>query len=292
MYEKEEEKLKELRQQLDHVTIPSEQLDGVILQGFKRAKREQMKKRKVCIGKYGMLVAAALLLVTLVTTIRISPTFAHAVSSIPGLEKIVAMIHYDKGLRAAIENDYFQEINAFQTKGNLTLIIDGVILDESGMNVFYTAKSDDSLKSAQIQNVELRNVEIGLSSSNHGMWHEDQAIKEVSDRIDFHFADPMKLNDLTFSLKMTINQAGKDIEFIIPFTVPENVKQSHKFLLNGEEEIENQKFTIEEVTIHPLRIDVRITINPNNSKKILQFLDIRLEDENGEVWGSSLSGIS
>ena len=292
MYEREEEKLEELRNQLDHVTISTEQLDGAILQGFERAKREQMKKRKVHIRKYGMLAAVALLLVTLVTTIRISPTFAHAVSSIPGLEKIVAMIHYDEGLTAAIENDYFQEINASQTKGNLTLIIDGVILDESGMNVFYTAKSDDSLKSAQIQNVELRNVEIGLSSSNHGMWHEDQAIKEVSDRIDFHFAESTKLNDLTFSLRMTINETGKDIEFIIPFTVPENVKKSHKFLLNREEEIEHQKFTIEEVIIHPLRIEVRISINPNNSKKILQFSDLRLEDENGEVWGSSLSGIS
>ena len=290
MYEKEEEKLTELRKQLDHVPIPSEQLDGAILQGFERAKHEQMKKRKGRIRKYGMLAAVALLLVTLVTTIRISSTFAHVVSSIPGLEKIVAMIHYDKGLTAAIENDYFQEINASQTKGNLTLIIDGVILDESGMNVFYTAKSEDTLKSAQIQNVELRNAEIGSSSSSHGMWNED--VKGFSNRIDFHFAESTKLNDLTFSLSMTINEAGKDIEFIIPFTVPENVKQSHKFLLNREEEIENQKFTIEEVTIHPLRIEVRISINPNNSKKILQFPDIRLEDENGEVWGSSLSGIS
>ena len=292
MYEKEEEKLAELRNKLDHVTIPSEQLDGAILQGFERAKREQMKKRKVCIRKYGMLAAVALLLVTLVTTIRISPTFAHAVSSIPGLEKIVAMIHYDKGLTAAIENDYFTEINASQTKGNLTLIIDGVILDESGMNVFYTAKSDDTLKSAQIQNVELMNAEIGPLSSSHGMWDEDQDVKEFSNRIDFHFQEPTQFNNLTFSLKMAIMKAGKEIEFIIPFTVPENVKPSHKFLLNREEEIENQKFTIEEVTIHPLRIDVRISINPNNSKKILKFPDIRLEDENGEVWGSSLSGIS
>ncbi len=290
MYEKEEEQLEELRKQLDLVTIPSEQLDGAISQGFERAKREKMKKRKVHIRKYGMLAAVVLLLVTLVTTIRISPTFAHAVSSIPGLEKIVAMIHYDKGLTAAIENDYFQEINASQTKGNLTLIIDGVILDESGMSVFYTAKSDGTLKSAQIQNVELRNAEIGPSSISHGMWNED--VKEFSNRIDFHFAESTKLNDLTFSLRMTINEAGKDIEFIIPFTVPEKVKQSHKFLLNREEEIENQKFTIEEVTIHPLRIEVRISINPNNSKKILLFPDIRLEDENGEVWGSSLSGIS
>lgn len=44
--------------------------------------------------------------------------------------------------------------------------------------------------------------------------------------------------------------------------------------------------------IHPLRIVVRISIDPNSSKKILQFPDIRLEDKNGEVWGSILSGIS
>lgn len=291
MYEKEEEKLDELRQQLEHVNISTEMVDGAILQGFERAKREKLIKKKRRIRNFGM-IAAALLLITMATSIRVSPAFANAVSAIPGLEKIVEMIHYDKGLTSAFENDYFQKINASQTKGDLTLTVDGVILDESGINVFYTVKSDETIKNVQVQNVELKNNEISQpSSSSFSVTHDDQAIKEFSNKIDFHFQEPTKFNDLSFSLLMTIDQAGTVNEFTIPFTVPENVKPSHKFVLGKEVEIENQKFTIEEVTIHPLRVDVRISLNPENSKKILNFTDLRLEDENGEIWGSR-GGIS
>lgn len=291
MYEKEEEKLDELRQQLEHVNIPTEMVDGAILQGFERAKREKLIKSKRRIRNLGM-IAVALLLITMATSIRVSPAFANAVSAIPGLEKIVAMIHYDKGLTSAFENDYYQEINASQTKEDLTLTVDGVILDESGINVFYTVKSDESIKNVQVQNVELKNNEISQpSSSSFSVTHDDQAIKEFSNKIDFHFQEPTKFNDLSFSLLMTIKKAGTVNEFTIPFTVPENVKPSHKFVLSKEVEIENQKFTIEEVTIHPLRVDVRISLNPENSKKILNFTDLRLEDENGEIWGSR-GGIS
>ncbi|MBW9234744.1 DUF4179 domain-containing protein, partial [Leptospira santarosai] len=181
------------------------------------------------------------LLITLATSIRVSPAFANAVSAIPGLEKIVAMIHYDKGLKSAFENDYYQEINASQTKGDLTLNLDGVILDESGINVFYTVKSDETIKNVRVQNVELKNNEISQpSSSSFSVTHDDQAIKEFSNKIDFHFQEPKKFNDLSFSLLMTIDQAGTVNEFTIPFTVPENVKPSHKFVLSKEVEIENQ----------------------------------------------------
>ncbi|MCZ8537461.1 DUF4179 domain-containing protein [Paenisporosarcina quisquiliarum] len=291
MYEKEEEKLDELRQQLEHVNIPTEMVDGAILQGFERAKREKVRKKKRRIRYFGM-IAAALLLITMATSIRVSPAFANAVSAIPGLEKIVAMIHYDKGLTSAFENDYFQKINASQTKGDLTLTVDGVILDESGINVFYTVKSDETIKNVRVQNVELKNNEISQpSSSSFSVTHDDQSIKEFSNKIDFHFQEPTKFSDLSFSLLMTIDQAGTVNEFTIPFTVPENVKPSHKFVLSKEVEIKKQKFTIEEVTIHPLRVDVRISLNPENSKKILNFTDLRLEDENGEIWGSR-GGIS
>lgn len=291
MFENEEEKLAELRRQLEHISIPTEQLDGAIGQGYERAKLEKVKKKKRKIRNYGVLAAAALLMITLATSIRVSPAFANAVSSIPGLEKIVEMIHYDKGLTAAIENDYYQEINASQTKEDLTLTIDGVILDESGMNVFYTVNSEETIQNVRVRNVELRNDEMISPSSSFSTSANDQAVKEFSNKIDFHFLEPTKFNDLSFSLLMTIKNAGKEIEFIIPFTVPKNVKPSIDFVLKKEVEIENQKFTIEEVTINPLRVDVRISINPNNSKKILQFPDLRLEDENGEIWGSR-SGIS
>lgn len=293
MFEKEEEKLKELRSYLEHTDIPQAKVDVVILQGMERAKREKQVRRTKRKNAYWTLAVSAVLLITLVTSIRVSPAFANAVSSIPGMEKIVSMIQFDKGLTAAIENDYYQVIDVSQTRENLKLTIDGVILDESGMNIFYTVRSEEKLQNTEVRNVEIKNRNISRpSSSSYGVSPDDNAVNEFSNRIVFHFQDPTKFNDLAFSLLLTVKNAGKEVEFTIPFTVPKNVKPSLTFELTKGVEIEGQKFTIEEVTIHPLRVEVRVSINPNNSKRILRFTDIRLEDENGEIWGSILNGVS
>ena len=286
MFEKEEEKLNELRKHLEHVELPQGEIDGAILQGMERAIREKQVRRTKRKKGLWTLAVSAVLLFTLITSIRVSPTFANAVSTIPGMEKIVAMIHYDKGLTAAIENDYYQVIDVSQTRENVTLTIDGVILDESGMNVFYTVKSDEFLQNPEVRKVEINNSEIRPGSISYGFSPSDQAVKEFSNRIDFHFHDPTKFTDLGFSLLMKVKNAGKEIEFNIPFTVPKNVKPSVTYTLNKEVEIENQKFTIEEVMIHPLRVGIKISIEPQNTMEILQFEDLRLEDEQGEIWGS------
>jgi len=292
MFEKEEEKLNELRKHLEHVEMPQGEIDGAILQGMERAKREkQIRSTKRKKGLWTLAVSAVVLL-TLITSIRVSPAFANAVSTIPGMEKIVAMIQFDKGLTAAIENDYYQVIDVSQTRENVTLTIDGVILDESGMNIFFTVKSEEFLQNPEVRKVEINNSEISPPSSSYGFSPSDKAVKEFSNRIDFHFQEPTKFNDLGFSLLMNVKNAGKEIEFNIPFTVPKNVKPSVTYTLNKEVEIENQKFTIEEVMIHPLRVGIKISIDPQNTMEILQFEDLRLEDEQGEIWGSIANGAS
>src|SRR5690606_12970855 len=71
-----------------------------------------------------------------------------------------------------------------------------------------------------------------------------------------------------------------------------NVKPSLAYSLEQEVQIDGQKFTVDEIVIHPLRTEVTISLNPANSMKILQFEDMRLEDENSEVWGSILNGLT
>jgi hypothetical protein len=293
MFEKEEEKLNELRKQLEHADIPHENLDGAILQGLERAKREKQIRRTKRKRGYWTLAVSAMLLITLITSIRISPVFANVVSSIPGMEKIVALIHDDKGLTAVIENDYYQNIGVSQTKDLLTLTIDGVVLDESGMNIFYTIESPQSLEKIKINSFKLENKEgIPPSSFSYSKMNDGKLKNEYSDRIDYHFPEPYKFKDLAFTFNLNFMLNGKDTSFSLPFVIPENVKPSIKYTLNEEVEIDSQKFTIQEIKIHPLRIGVKVSFDPENTMKILQFEDMRLEDENGEVWGSIANGTS
>lgn len=294
MYEKEEQKLNDFKDRLEQVPLPLEAADGAIMQGLERAKREKMQKRVTRKRTIWSLAAAALLILTLATTIRVSPAFANAVASIPGMEKFVELIQNDKGLNAVFENDYYQPIGESQTLGSAMLTIDGVILDESGMNIFYTIESAVEMEDIQVSKPELENqqeVVLGSISYNHPVSEEDSS-KIYTDILAYTFTDPVKFESLDFKLELEVDLNGDKIDFSVPFTVPENVKASSIYALNKEVEVEGQKFTIEEVTIHPLRVGVQVSFHPDNTKKILKFEDMRLENGNGEVWGSIINGIT
>lgn len=292
MYEKEEEKLKEMKNQLNRIHLPLDQADDAIRQGFDRAKRKNTKTRRKH-RRIWSLIAAALLFATFVTSIRVSPAFANAVASIPGMEKFVDLIQFDKGLEGIFKNDYYQEVGAAKTKNGLTLTIEGVILDESGINIYYTMKSKDGVKSFSIQTVELKHEQgIPPSGISYGGPVPDEKSTEYASTIEYHFGEPVLFEDLYFTLDMDVSFQGNDISFSLPFELKENVKPGKTIVLNEEVEIDSQKFTITEITIYPLRVAVNVTFDEANTKKILKFEDMRLEDENGEVWGSIVNGVT
>ncbi|WP_372869290.1 DUF4179 domain-containing protein, partial [Planomicrobium okeanokoites] len=243
MYEKEEQKLTDFKDRLEQIPLPLEAADGAILQGLERAKREKLQtwaKRKRALWS---LAAAALLVLALATTIRVSPAFANAVASIPGMEKFVELIQFDKGLEGIFENEYYQPIGESQTVGNATLTIDGVILDESGMNIFYTIESAVEMGDIVIEGPVLENQQDVPPSSisyNHPITQEDSP-RRYSDILGFTFQDPVKFEDLNFTLELPIILDGNEFDFSIPFTVPENVKPSIVYEMHEEVEVEGQK---------------------------------------------------
>ncbi|MFC5601872.1 DUF4179 domain-containing protein [Sporosarcina koreensis] len=292
MFEKEERKLQEMKNQLEKIHLPLDEADEAISAGFDRAKREKviMRKRRKRIWS---LVAAALIFFSFVTSIRVSPAFANVVASIPGMERFVDLIQFDKGLEAIFKNDYYQKVDAVQTKNGLTLTIDGAILDETGMNIYYTLNAKDRLKSLSIQSVDLEHEEgIPPSGISYDGIDVDDDPKEVANRVTYHFESPMQFKKLSFVFDMDVTFQGEPISFSLPFELQENVQPGKTFVLNEEVEVESQKLIIKEITIYPLRVAVKVAFDEANSKKILQFEDMRLEDENGEVWGSIMNGVS
>lgn len=294
MFKNEEKKLLDFKDRLDQVPLPFDAADGAILQGLERAKREQRQTQAKRTRTFWSLAAAALLILTLVTTIRVSPAFATAVASIPGMEKFVELIQNDKGLNAAFENEYYQPIGESQKIRNAALTIDGIILDESGMNIFYTIESPIDMEDIVIDTPVLENPQKipPASITFNSPISEEGSLKIYNDIIRYTFEEPMKFENLDFTLEMEIKLDGQEFNFSVPFTVPENVKRSIVYEMNEEIEVEGQKFTIEDVTVHPLRVGIKVSFDPTNSKKILQFEDMRLEDQNGEIWSSIANGIS
>lgn len=290
MYEREEERLKQLKERLDQQLLPLSEADQAIRQGMERVQREKQQVRKRRKRIFGSVAVVALLLLTFITSIRVSPVFANAVASIPGLEKFVELIAMDKGLDAAIQNDYYQEIGVTQTIDDKTFTVDGVILDETGINIFYTIKSERSLKGLQVDYINLKAEGIPEGSFSYGNVMDEEEIHTYKDRIDYQFGELYTSQNQSFDLSVAIKLKGQETVFSVPFTVPEQVKTSEVYTIDKEVNIKGQQFTIEKVTVSPLRVGVKISIDPTNPMKILQLEDMRLEDEKGQLWGSIRNG--
>lgn len=292
MYEREEEKLLELKSQLERQSLPLDEADQMILSGIAKAKVERNRRKRRRNRITWTAAMAAILVLTFVTSIRVSTAFANTIAAIPGMEPFVSLIQQDKGLQAIFKEDYYQEIGASQTVGDVTMTIDGVILDETGMNVYYTIDSKKKMKTASVNTIEITNSrpmpEAGIS---YGSMSAND-VYSYQESMELTFPKRNVFNDLNFTVEAEMVIDGRTDTFSIPFEVTEQTKPSKPYVLNKVVELDGQHFTIDEVVISPLRVGVQITFDPNNMEKILSFEDMRLVDERGEVWSEIANGVS
>ncbi|MDQ0273008.1 DUF4179 domain-containing protein [Cytobacillus purgationiresistens] len=294
MFEKEEKDLTKLNEHYTNRHHPVEKIDAAIFAGFNKGKDEKNRRSLKKWLTSGMAVAVLVLL--FVTGIKVSPAFAQYVAVIPGMEKIVDMIRHDKGLLAAVENEYVQEINVSEEKGGMKVTIDSVIADEYGMILFYTIESDNgfeenhpfiNLESIQLKSASGPNPVISSSGFDNNL---DQDKKKYTSSIELFFQEPLQSND--FIIEMNVKANKRQNLFEIPFSLKQSYKPNKIYEINETVSVEGQKITFEEMKIYPLRAAVRVKFDLQNSKKIFEFNDLRLVDEHGESWTKITNGVT
>jgi hypothetical protein len=290
MFNKEEEKLQDYKKMYDNIPVSIESLDAAIMAGFQRAKIEEVKKPRPKKWIYSF-VAAAVLLIGFLTSVRLSPALADYVTVLPGMEKIVEMLRFDKGKMSAIENDYYQEIGALEKKKGLEVIIDGAIADENGLVLFYTLTADQKQKNLFIEHFSLASQDgekLNYSEASYNPTHSSTEGKNsYNGTIEYFFEEPFNASELELNLIIKGDIVG---EYKIPFNLNKDIEVKKTYKLNKTISIEGQNITFLSATIQPLRVAINVKKDPNNTKKILNFDDLRLVDENGETWNKISNG--
>ncbi len=290
MFEKEENELKNLKEKYNNVDISLDEIDEAIQIGFQKAKETKLVTKPKRKSKIWSIVAAAILLLGFLTSIRVSPTFADYLTNIPGMEKIVELIRDDKGLISAVENKYAQEINISQEKSGIKVTINSVIADEQGIVIFYTIDAKETQHNFNIKEVSLKpsnGEELREHSSSFDLPVEDE-LNTYTSKIEYFFQKTNEQHDFNLDLKIKSKEISE--QFSIPFSLKNLEKTKQIYELNKTVMIEGQKITIEKVTIYPLRVAVQVKMDQNNSKKILDFTEFKLLDQNGEVWSKITNG--
>ncbi|WP_342505947.1 DUF4179 domain-containing protein [Sporosarcina sp. FSL K6-2383] len=288
MFKDEEEKLEKWKEEIEKVGVLETELEGAIRQGLQRAQHaKRVKKRPVVKRGVWTAVVAVILLLALVTSVRVSTTFAGAVASLPGMEGLVELIRYDKGIAAAIDNDDFQRLHLSAEKDGVTLTLEGVIADEKEMVLFYTVKGEKSDEilfmngTPELINNNGKNVAVDVLA---GVTLDERKSTEraayQSVRID------NAIDETMFTLKAKMESKFRSIDYEIPFSLEKKRKPAEKYPIHQTVVIEGQEITFQYVEMATLRVGIHFQINPSNTKEILSFDDFKLVDNKGKKWTS------
>lgn len=304
MFDTEERELNKLNQTIKDVLKP-DNIDDYVKRGIILGIK---KKRRNLIKKFSN-IAAALILVIFISSIRAIPTFAQFVTKIPGLEYIVKFINYDKGLKSAIENNFIQHINSYETHEDLRVTIKDVIIDSSKGIIFYSIENKGSHHFVNLENIKFmdeKGEQLKAGVSWGGAINKDMTLEKMLDgMVEINFTDEMVIPDKIFveiklrdSVKSNPDHRNQEeiLNSVWKFEIPvnkENFKNMEKtYVLNESILVEGQRILFKNVTISPTRVSINVEYDKNNSKKIFRFEDLNLIDEKGETWSTIKNGAS
>ncbi|WP_179865386.1 DUF4179 domain-containing protein [Bacillus sp. AFS017336] len=293
MFEKEENELKNWKEKYENIDLPIDEIDEAIQIGFQRGKANNRIHKQKRMTKIWSILAASIFIFGILAGIRVSPTFADYITKVPGMEKIVEMIRErdDKGLLAAVENKYAQKMNVSQEKNGVKVTIDSVIADEQQIVVFYTINGKSKKQNFEINVANLIAAD-GKKLPINGLSFEGPNKYKGShtSTVECEFNQPYEQKD--FKLFLKVKSEEQTEEFSIPFSIKKHEKTNQIYNLNKTVVIDGQKIKIKKLTIFPLRVAMNVEMDSSNTKKILDFPDIRLVDQNGEVWSKIRNGTS
>ena len=168
------------------------------------------------------------------------------------------------------------------------MTLDGVIADKKGMVIFYSIQSQKKDHPLEIEQLKVMNDKRGsLLVSDTTFWGSAPPIIEedkFSSMMTLETYENYTLRD--GNLFWTIDlKNGESVEhFEIPFKLTKSYVVSKTIDVNKEVTIEGQRIIVEKVTLDPIRAEVKLKIDPNNTKKIFSFENIKFVNDIGDEW--------
>ena len=280
-----EQDWQKLTEELEAIEIPKEALHQARVKTMHQHRLTKKRKRRL----YSVASVAAIVLLLFVTSIRVSPVFAQAIAKIPGFSSIVNMIAYDKGISDIVENNYYEELGIVVTQGDYTLTLQSVVADHSGMTIFYNIESPFEVSKVNITSLELsqQGIPLGVASSYISSLVGESTVR--ADKVEIMSDDELSYDNMTFEFNLHLSDAAKT-KFVVPFTLTKPIKQPKVYEVNQSVVVDGQTIDIKQLKISPLRAEIRLAADEQNTMQLLKFTSVRLIDENGEDWGQPRNG--
>lgn len=269
------------------IDVPKEKLQQVRMETFRKVQQEERTKKRIV-----SVAIVALFCVSILYSIRVSPTIASYVEKIPGFEAIVTAVRMDKGIQDVVDNHYYEEINEMRSESGLSLTLQGVIADYSGFVLFYDADASFDISKLNLEEVQLFQGDDEVQGNN-------TFIKNVSDQthisstVEYNFSEPISYISKDFKAVFHFNDKVKGkIEITVPFTLQNEIAEEKIIAANRIVDVDGQNLTITQIRRSPLKVALDIEIDEANTMQILALDDIAVVTESGERRDSIRQGIT
>lgn len=87
------------------IKIPKDKLRQGRMDAYTKLKKERRRKKQ-----WQGIAAVAIIFLSFLLTVRVSPTIASYAAKIPGLSVIVELVQENEGIKDAIANEYYEEL--------------------------------------------------------------------------------------------------------------------------------------------------------------------------------------
>jgi len=285
---------KSLREELDDTPAA---LEYTITRAKAKAKKAKQIRRSFAIPAGS--VAAFFICFTIL--VNVSMPFAMACGRVPVLRELAAAVAFSPSLSAAVANDYVQMINTVQSKNDITMRVEYVIVDQKQLNVFYTLKSQvysnmDTVSSIEsIDGTPLEGFSIIAPGSGDGQLRQitvdffDNDIPDglllickVHDNGPFDTSiPPQPVSDDTLFQTPEYNEPDyiAAFEFTLNFD-PYFTQQGKRISMNQSFVLDGQRLIATTVDIYPTHARLNLEDDPSNTAW-LKSIDFYFENERG-----------
>ncbi len=259
------------------IDVPKEKLQQVRMDTFRKVQQEKRTKKRIATVSIVFLLCLSFLF-----SIRVSPTIASQVAKIPGFEALVLAIARDKGIQDIVDNEYYEEINVTQSKNGLSLTLQGVIADHTGLVLFYDADASFDMSRLNLEEVQLFQGDEKIEGGGSFTSNVDNQTR-ISSSVEYDFLETFAYTSKDFKAVFHFNDKDKgNIEITVPFTLQNEIAKEKIFTANRTVNVDGQKFTITQIRRSPLEMALDIEVDEANTMEILSFDDVEVVMQDGE----------
>jgi len=233
--------------------------------------------------------------------------FASAVERVPILRELAVAVAFSPSLRAAVDNDFVQQIGQEQSQNGITMRVEYVIVDQKQLNVFYTLSSE--IYSSMAVDAAISSVD-GTPLEGFGIAVFSGAENSGLRQVVVDFID----NDVPASLVLTCKVHGSSqsstSELLVAHSQSVHTEPSYsttfEFALNFDpyftcqgEVIEinqcfildGQRLIVASIEIYPTHARLNLEDDPENTAW-LQSMEFYFENEGGAQFEPVGNGIA